>query len=84
MPSARAFAFTAAMRMVYGIHGNPAYSWSATKPSGFSRFAQGYALMLQITQLANRGHTVSVNKSDLTLRKLDAGESTLSRGLGEL
>src|SRR5271157_718113 len=70
MPSARGLAFTAAVRMVHGVHRNAAIHRLPSQPARASRLADGDVLVIQISHLPDRRHAILRNLASLARRQL--------------
>src|SRR5205823_5598125 len=54
MPAARRFAFTAAERMIHGIHRDAAHVRALAQPAAAAGLADRYVLMVDVADLADR------------------------------
>src|SRR5580765_479231 len=58
--------FTASMRMVHRIHGHAANRGTLAMPASPTRLAVSHILMIQVADLADRGHTVDPESPHFT------------------
>src|ERR1700686_2995294 len=69
MTATRSLAFATAMRMVHRIHRNTAVVRAAAQPTGLTRLAVRFVLMLDVAHLADGGHALHLNPSNLAGRQ---------------
>ena len=60
MSSARGLSFTAAMRMIDRVHGHASHGGPLPKPAGAARFADRDVLVIQSSDLSDRGIAVEI------------------------
>ena len=70
-------AFAAAMRVVDRIHRNAAHRWPSSMPACSAGLAVGHVFVVEISDLANRGHAIERKFSDLARGQLDESHIAL-------
>src|SRR5262249_28336366 len=70
-------AFTAAVRVIHRVHRHAAHRRTPSVPARAARLSVGHILMIQIAELANRGHTIHAEFSYFPVRQLDQRKITL-------
>src|SRR5882724_2905912 len=71
MPSARSLAFTTAMRMVDGVHGNAAVMRTFSHPARSSRFSPGDVFVIRVPNLSDGRQAVLKHFARFARRQLD-------------
>src|SRR5215472_11741246 len=62
--------FTAAVRMIHGVHGYAANRGPDAAPPRSSGLSEGFILMVEIAHLTNRGHAIHGKLANLAGRQL--------------
>jgi hypothetical protein len=73
MTSTRGLPFSATVRVINRVHGNPSYMGPFAQPAISAGFADGYIFIIQVTDLTNCGLAVMKNHSYFAGWKFNLG-----------
>src|SRR5204862_2569088 len=76
---ALALALAATHRMVHRVHHGAAHRRAEAQPADAPRLADGHVLVVEVADLADRGHAVERDEPHLARRHLEGGASALLR-----